>query len=334
MTAQFKYCEACRKAPVAIVNGCDSVEYPYKLCQACNNRLESESLRPIEWYNLACIHGPWGDNLGPYLEDGSPDNPESGLTRAEIVANSAPTLANVKLHAEALLEFTISRFSISQDLRQAWCALSPEEVLRTVTDHFAINRQPTPRECCLKVIAATQGARGAAFVRYCWGEFPALSALALAEASAACLPEQEAFDRCIATIHASKGAEKRESIRVLEYLRSPLVLDWIEREIFEPITEIWGEIAAPNSFDWTRAEAWLRSGRPLSLVAIDALGRMAANESSLTNSPRLAARPGRRRLVDVLSAYAKADPVPRVQHRVALLITMAEPYLFDPDRTD
>jgi len=59
----------------------------------------------------------------------------------------------------------------------------------------------------------------------------------------------------------------------LLYLKNPQTLDWIEN-IDHHLINIptdWGTIAAASQFSWDRAEKWLTTGRPLSLIALDAL---------------------------------------------------------------
>ncbi len=112
----------------------------------------------------------------------------------------------------------------------------------------------------------------------------------------------------------------------LGYFHSSEVLDWIEQHIFEPITESWGYLAAASRLDWPRVERWLERGRPLSLVAIDALVAIVRPPNPLlrAHGPRLHYPPTRERLRQVLSAYAERDRVPRVQQRTAGLISHAE----------
>jgi hypothetical protein len=112
----------------------------------------------------------------------------------------------------------------------------------------------------------------------------------------------------------------------LGYFHSPEALDWIELNIFEPITEAWGYLAAASQVDWPRLEDWFERGRPLSLVAIDALVAIIRPQTPLlrTYGPRLHQPPTRERLIQVLSAYADRDRVPRVQQRTAGLVSHAE----------
>lgn len=41
-----------------VVEDTDEPTQPYQLCQPCHKRLLNNSLRPIEWYQLAVLHSP------------------------------------------------------------------------------------------------------------------------------------------------------------------------------------------------------------------------------------------------------------------------------------
>jgi hypothetical protein len=66
-------------------------------------------------------------------------------------------------------------------------------------------------------------------------------------------------------------------------------LDWIERTIAQPklVAAFWGELAAKSGLTWPRAQRWLTSGRPLSLVALDALIARLRDTRSEFNDVRL-----------------------------------------------
>ena len=58
MSIPFNPCEACRIAPMECSVNWDDQEQPYLLCQQCSQRLLTYSLRPLEWFRLAAVHGP------------------------------------------------------------------------------------------------------------------------------------------------------------------------------------------------------------------------------------------------------------------------------------
>ena len=62
-----------------------------------------------------------------------------------------------------------------------------------------------------------------------------------------------------------------EVLHALTNFSDARVLDWLEEHCREPITYEWGTAAAVNELDWPRVVRWLNAGRPLSLLAVDAL---------------------------------------------------------------
>jgi hypothetical protein len=68
------------------------------------------------------------------------------------------------------------------------------------------------------------------------------------------------------------GKELWERKEALSWFRSPTVLDWIENHApHVNVTENSGQLAALSDLSCSRVEIWLSSGRPLSLIALDAL---------------------------------------------------------------
>lgn len=315
-------CEACESLPQTVVEQCDSVANPYRLCEACHDRLLARALRPFEWYNLAKRHS-WSRHLlrdDFYDEDGTAHQPEYDV--ADAARHRAPRLSEVAAEPEKLLDYSITRWHFDEDTKRAWQAIAAKAVLQAISTRFASTSNQDIRSICLEVAAITQGQGGADFVRYCWGDYPSVDLISLAQASAACLPFREGFDRVTDALDAFEGARKRDLMFGLSYFRSTEALDWIERTIFEPITESWGYLAAASDLDWQRIESWFRRGRPLSLVAIDALGSIVRPMTVFLreHSPTLREQPSLQTYSTVLTEYMKRDPVPRVQQRIESLL--------------
>src|SRR5258708_7754419 len=57
MTTLPELCQACQRTPVEVVVEEDDPTQPYRVCRACARRLHLHSLRPLEWFNLAAVHG-------------------------------------------------------------------------------------------------------------------------------------------------------------------------------------------------------------------------------------------------------------------------------------
>lgn len=318
-----QHCEACERVEGVIIEPCDDAQNPYRLCEACHQRLHLRTLRPLEWYNLAKRHG-WFQFLlhdDFYEEDGTATQPESDVEDLE--SFPAPTLSSVRQDPEKLLEYSFTRWHLRAEVIAAWQELDPLSVHATLTKCFDSDSVAGIKATTLSICAAAIPDLGADFVRRAWLEYPQTVVLAsLAEASAACLPHAEGYDRVTSALARLKGRDKRDQMYCLSYFHSRNTLDWIERNIFEPITESWGYLAAASDMDWPRVEAWLDSGRPLSLVAIDALRAIAKPMTPLLrkDKPMLAAPPASASLQKVLLAYRERDPVPRVQHRIDSLL--------------
>lgn len=318
-------CEACENARVEKLESCDNEAAPYRLCSACFTRLHHRALRPIEWYNLAKRHGWWQHLLHDdfYGDDGTAFQPDCEVQSPELYP--APTLQEVAGDPEALLDFTITRWRFSETVARMWQDQPATIALNVVTRRFAQNQQVGIRSALLDV-AATIGQHCEGFVRYAWGEYPeSVDLSSMARASASCLPFREGFDQVVDALKGRDERERRQLMFSLSYFRSSEALDWIERNIFSPITEDWGRLAAASELDWTRVAKWLDLGRPLSLVALDALAALIRTRTPLLRvwSPRLLRVPDSETLAIALRSCAEKDPVPRVERITGFILDHA-----------
>lgn len=312
-------CEACEKSAANVVESCDDPDEPYQVCSSCHKRLLTRALRPREWYNLAKRHGWYQFLLHDdfYDEDGRADQPEIDVDDPE--DHPAPSLTEANAEPEVLLDYSITRWNISLELVEAWSAHPKQGVLETLQKRFSSTNNAGIRGCILEITSLCLGDYGADFVRNAWDYYPEHIALgSVAQASAKCLPPKEGYDRVLMALALLDVRKKRESMYVLGYFRSPEVLDWIEANIVEPVTDSWGYLAASSEVDWARLKRWLLHGRPLSLVAIDTLRAIQHKQTRALKEfrVRLAAPPSLAELRDTLEDYASRDPVPRVRQRV------------------
>lgn len=328
LSAMANLCHACESAPVEVIDSCDDANEPYRVCSACHRRLHARALRPLEWYNLAKCHGWYAFLLHDdfYNEDGSADQPEEEVEESERFP--VPSLAAVSGDPDQLLDYTVTRWHLRGDVEEAWKTLNKAEALSVLTRRFIATRNAGIRSCILNVCALALQETAANFVREVWELYPAEVTLSsLAKASAACLPENEGLSRVIEALDALKGSQKRDLMYCLKFFHSPAGLDWIERSVYPPITNSWGYLAAECTIDWQRVDKWLESGRPLSLVALDALSAILAYPTRphpgkwqlrLHNPPRVEV------LRDVLRSHAKRDAVPRVESQTESILRHAE----------
>jgi len=319
-------CEACEKDEFDTVEPCDNAESPYRLCRSCHIRLRGLSLRPFEWYNLAKRHGWWQFLLHDdfYDQEGKAWQPESEVASPELFP--IPTLSDVSGDPESLLDFSITRYRLEDSIIEHWNSLESSVVLPVLSQRFAKSSNIGIRSCILEVAASALGNEGSEFIRYAWGEYPdAVDLMSLACASASCLPFEEGFDEVVRALEHCETRERLELMHSLAHFRSHKTLEWIEEKVSGQVTESWGNLAAASDFSWPLARKWLRHGRPLSLVALDALAAIIRPQTRLLQlfSPRLHDPPDLDAFKQSLSDYLAEDSAPRVIHRTDFILMNA-----------
>jgi hypothetical protein len=260
-----------------------------------------------------------------YDQDGIAHQPDVDVECPEDFP--APKLAHVSRDPRLLLDFSMAHGDLAPEIIETFCAFPRDDVLAALSERFAETCNQERRSEVLWIGAAVLGEFGAEFVRSAWRELPHVDCLvSLAKASAACLPFREGFDRVVAAFAEIHDSRKRNWMFCLGFFHTPEALAWIEQNIFEPITEQWGYLAAESNIDWPRVERWFALGRPLSLVAIDTLAAIADPQSKALceYGPRLDQPPTAERFREVLSGYVRRDPVPRVQKRTRVVLKHAD----------
>lgn len=308
-------CEACLTAAVdrEIVGGAEGP--PYRLCYACATRLEKRALRPLEWYRLAALHGPFAYPLRDdfYEDDGTAGQPKMAVERAALFP--APTLREVSADLDALLDHALTRWHLDDDEVAALKAHPADALLRRMSDLIATRPIAWVEVRSYRIAARVLGAVARGWLEARWeaGSRPATLA-AFIEAAAACLPHEDALPRALAALEGVDGRELAREAMALAWFRSPRVLDWIEAKATSPVSGTWGRLAACSSFGWPVATRWLDAGRPLSLVALDALSILMrpAIIRPFGQTPRLLEAPSRAAILEKLHEHALRDPVPRV----------------------
>lgn len=143
------------------------------------------------------------------------------------------------------------------------------------------------------------------------------------------LNKDEALEKLIAEIDSFDEKYLNECINALNYIRHEKVLDWIEHNAHKVtnISSSWGHVAASSYFSWDRADKWLSKGRPLSLIALDALIFCTTIDERLNQSlwmrkiqPKLADASRPEVIADRLQNYLQVDSVPRTKGAVKKII--------------
>lgn len=321
---------------MAVVEALDDPAEPYRLCRDCFRRLEAHSLRPLEWYRLCAVHGPNSDSLsglyydeenGKALQPSEPviDAASLPCTLLEEVAGCPSDLLTYVLSRQHLHEGEqITSWYVSEELVDALKRHSPEVLQATLGTRLAEARNPEIGGVIFHLIGLTLGPRGAALIRENWARFAGTSSLRnMAFAASRCLPVTEAHQRVTDALAGRNLPERMAAKLILLEFTTPLTLDWIEKNIQSPVDITWGLLAASSSFDWPRAEKWLDWGRPLSLVALDALEWCVCS----SRKPPLLHPPPPAEFVRRLEDYRSKDPVLRVRERVERLVEFLRPQI-------
>jgi hypothetical protein len=315
-------CEACERNVAVIVEPFVEPDGgAYRICGACHRRLLARALRPVEWYNLVKRHGHSAllhDDF--YDENGLAEQPEIALVQPERFP--APMVVEVRGDPGALLDYSITRWYLTPDVEEAWAGLSKPDVLAALVERFAARPNPEVRSRILEIIAVALGPFGEEFVRWVWREHSgSVDLLSLGRASAVCLPYREGFNLVVGALRMPTARVKTRML-ALGYFRSVETLDWIEENVGDTVVAEWGMLASVSSLSWSRVEHWLEIGRPLSLVALDALVEIVGHPGGVPRElvPELAEPPSADRMREVLSEYAGRDSIPRVRQRVAVVL--------------
>lgn len=324
-TAVHWVCQACRQAPAAENISDDDPREPYRLCHQCADRLRDRALLPLEWFNLAALHG-WTKFLlhdDFYDQDGSACQPEVDVQVTE--GKNAPTLEMCAGSLERLLDFCVTRWHLRQEEFSAFSPFVTAEVLAAIEQRAdAGNRQVW--ETMVRLGANVVGSPAAPWVsaqfNRAWRDG---SIFIWAEAAAKCLPAPEGLHKTIDALQVVHGRDLEKQMSALSWFRAPAVLDWIETRIpGENVAGSWGRLASLSSLHWSRVQDWLARGRPLSLVALDALASFIPRQGQarmLTAlNPRLLGCGDRATIEQAVRLYGAEDSAPRVTNMCNFII--------------
>jgi len=316
-------CEACRVNPIEVVDDRDDLEQPYRVCLACDHRLQNLSLRPLEWFNLASCHGPNKFLLHDdfYYDNGNAGQPEEKVVAARQFA--APTLEQVKADLERLVDYTMTLFWLHghRNVVNALRRHDPAAVLEVLKRRVALTSNVDIASMAYEVCARVLGKVAQAWVREQWANNPPRAYHSLAEATAACLPFEEGFTRVSVALEGLSIKELSDHCHAFAPFRSRLTLDWMEAHEGLIVHDAWGRVAAQSHFSWSRAESWLARGRPLSLRALYAIISCYHYDTIPLKEvqPKLEEQALLPEMVAVLDDYLQEDPVPNVRRRVEVI---------------
>jgi hypothetical protein len=284
--------------------------------------LQTFSLRPQEWFRLAALHG-WPSYLlhdDLYDDDGTATAPEVAVVDAS--AHPFPSAMDWNQSVPLALDVAYAKWWLPTELIPVLSAdpIATLNAIRTTTD---TRRHPQIVSRAYEVCAKCLAASAADWILAEW-QRPKRNEvlLSLSQASAACLPAPVGLDLVATALRQLAPDALRESVACLSWFLEPKALDLLEEFVAPPLTETWGRAAACCGLDWNRVSAWLTGGRPLSLVALDALAACLRYDTILLRDlrPRLYRPPQRSVLVRELMRCRDADPTPRVKRVVGFVL--------------
>jgi hypothetical protein len=331
--ARIQVCQSCGSAPVEAIVDVDDTEDPYLICKSCRDRLFSYNLRPREWYNLSSLHGHLNDLLDSehYGENGTALQPSTPVTNPDLFP--CPTLEHEQTSPEHLLTYVLAldhwyeyegwgyRWTIDISLINALKSYSPEILLPIIHRRLTMVRNADVIRRIFQIAGLVLGSTGAPLVRDHWDEFaPTFVFPGIAFAATQCLPVDEAYQQIADRLSKMTLRDRCASKDVLRWLKSQHTLDWIEQNGCSPVDITWGPLAASSQFDWERAKKWLSLGRPLSLIALDALSWCLRGDSRM--GPLLNP-PNEKEFTSTLKNYLDRDNVLRVRESISGLLGYA-----------
>ena len=320
-------CESCEQRPVTIEEDCGDGEV-FLLCTECHERLTNYALRPLEFFRLYLRHGPYY-----YLHDDFYDEETGEAYQPEVDVEEPerypfPALDTIVSDPHTLLGYALVKFTIDDALLAAMQKLPKGDVLDFIQD--AAGRSTVFALGAYQIAADVLGPFAAEWIRSEWhkmGEDE--GCYGIVEAMARCLPPEEGFELVSRKIAAGSDAYFKKNSGALIDFRTERTLDWLETmaDRIAPVVDSWGRLAAMSQFSWQRAQDWLHKGRPLSLMALDALWLCTAPEESLVgqgpfikqNPPQLSDAPDPAALLEELKAYLAKDAVPRTEGTVGAI---------------
>lgn len=316
------YCQACLTEPVSRRVDSGDVERPFLVCRGCASRLENLALRPLEWFRLAALHGPLTFLLHDdfYSEDGVAD--QNRIPVLQTALFPAPTLDSVRGNLPMLFDYTFTRLRLEEPVVAALMGYDPDVLLLTMSQRMLKRASPWIESRCFEVAAAL-GPAAHDWVSAQWDNGAKSGTLfAFLKSAAACLPATEAIPRALQAVEAADGRDISVTALALVDFHSPQVLDWIERTVSSPVSDRWGYLAARSGLTWEVASRWLTAGRPISLVALDALMNVYCPHPSVRPPipAKLPDQPATPLILKSLRDTSLRDPVPRVEKAVAAIM--------------
>jgi len=316
-------CESCLAKPATCEVSNDPFR-PFLVCASCDHRLRTRSLRPLEWFRLAAPHG-WSSYL--LCDDFYDDNGQAAAPEATVdEAESFPYPSEEAWTASIALALDVAytKWSLPPALVSVFAG-ARERTLDEINKTLRARTNPVLASRACEIAAHALGRVAETWIRARWTAPDPRTVFSLSQASAACLPVPEGLNRVINFLSLLDDDARHDHILSLSWFSDARAVDALESLVRSPLTETWGRVAAACGLDWARARSWLERGRPLSLIALDALTFFVRYDTLLLRSiqPKLRDAPDVSELERYLTGYAERDPVPRVKRAVSFIVANA-----------
>lgn len=326
MKFQSSNCQSCNQKPVEIIDSQDNEHFPYQLCSACHDRLINRALRPLEYFNLVSKHGLTYclcDDF--YSTKGDAGHPEILFVHDEEL--NFPEFDSVQKDLEALIDYAIVLLEIDDSILLALKKFDRSSILSSFKRR--INENHMLGYKIYDLSAKILGSFAAEWIRNELRHRGNHKLTIYVQSLAMCLPVDEGFNFYVGELNKIENlSELINQMMGLIHFRSELTLDWIESNIKRiiNISQHWGYLVVASKFTWQKAESWLNSGRPLSIVALDALANCAVTSETmnstlwLKNNPQKLINPEEIGVMNsALQNYQKTDNAKRIRDNIAFI---------------
>ena len=264
-------CQSCKSERVKVIEQDDDENYPYRLCKKCHKRLIETTLRPLEYYNLKSLHG-----LNPLLYDYDEKN-GSTIEYDETSDTSGlefPDFHQSKINLEELINYTIVDWYLQPYILCEFDKFDNSEILDALKKRALQNKGLKFK--LYEIAGITLGRDAEEWIRSEWKKYAVGSLSDFSDCLSLCLEPKEGFELYLKKLKKiTSPTDLSEEILGLSQFHSSEALLWIENNInrVKDITPEWGELAFESGLDWNAAKKWIKLGKPLSLVSLDALER-------------------------------------------------------------
>ena len=229
----------------------------------------------------------------------------------------APALGQAARSIDTLFDYCVTRGRrVDAAEQRAFDRFDHDEILAHLRRRIAYGR-PQIAITCFDICASVLGAAAGRFILA--QDHHMLRGDVFCDwirAVAGCLPIQEGFPLACEALSYRLAPHEAWQVRSLVWFQSRRALDWIEANAPEKgITDQWGIVASVSELTWKDAEDWLSRGRPLRLIALDAL-TFCIDQRHVGEFkyvwPTLHDRPDDETIKRTMRTTAKTDDAPRV----------------------